>query len=66
MFEFHVAREARDRYQFDESLFAYDGRVIIGDYNAAQRFAHRMNVAREADKSLERAVRASDIYALGL
>ncbi len=66
MFEFHVAREARDRYQFDESLFATDGRVVIGDYQAAQRFAHRMNVVREADKHPERAARASDIYAMGL
>ena len=66
MFEFHVAREARDRYQFDEGLFAFDGRAIIADYNAAQRFAHRINLVREADQRPERAARASDIYALGL
>ncbi len=66
MFEFHVARQARDRYQFDESLFATDGRVIIGDFQAAQRFAHRMNVVREAEQHPERAARAADIYAMGL
>jgi len=66
MFEFHVSREARDLYQFDESLFATDGAVVISDFQAAQRFAQRMNVVREADKHPERAVHASEIYAMGL
>ena len=66
LFEFHVARDARDRYQFDERLFAYDGTVIIGDFMAARRFALRMNAVREADKNPQQAVRASDIYAMGL
>ncbi len=63
-FEFHVAREARETYRFDESLFAYDGRAIIADYQAAQRFAHAMNQKRQAQGKAS--VRASDIYALGL
>ncbi len=66
MFEFHVSRNARDRYQFDEGIFAFDGRAIIADFQSAQRFAHRMNIVRHAEEHPELAVRASDIYAMGL
>ena len=62
MFEFHVSRRARDAYRFDESLFVFDGRVIFADFRAARLFAQRINTGRPPDK----AVRAGDIYALGL
>ena len=28
--EFHVSRQARDHYQFEEWLFSYSGSVIFG------------------------------------
>jgi glycosidase len=67
-FEFHVARQARQKYQFDEMLFATDGRVIFSDastslsagFSAARRFAERIYAVSG------RAIPASDIYALGL
>lgn len=66
MFEFHVAREARDRYRFDHSLFAFNGNVIFADFQAARVFAQRMNAARDLLRHPEQAVRASDINAMGL
>ncbi|MGA7192392.1 MAG: alpha-amylase family glycosyl hydrolase, partial [Anaerolineales bacterium] len=60
IFEFHVARQARQKYQFDETLFATDGRVILSDFSAARRFAERIFAVSG------RLVPASDIYALGL
>jgi glycosidase len=66
MFEFHISREARDLYQFEESLFTTSGNVILGDFQAAGRFAERMNKVRDAAHHPERAVSASDIYAMGL
>ncbi len=68
IFEFHVSRQARQKYQFDETLFATDGRVILSDastslsagFSAARRFAERIYAVSG------RLVPASDIYALGL
>jgi glycosidase len=64
--EFHVARGARDRYQFDEALFAYMGNVIIANFHAARIFAQKMNQKRDLVHFPEQAVRASQINAMGL
>jgi len=68
MFEFHVSRRARKKYEFDESLFASDGRVVFAEsptapgagFGAARRFAERIFAVSGA------LVPASDIYAMGL
>jgi glycosidase len=60
--EFHVSRTVRETYGLDESLFTVSGNVVFADFHAARTFAHRLNEHRPA----ERAVSASDIYALGL
>ncbi len=59
-FEFHVSRKARQKYQFDETLFALNGKVILADYGAARRFAERITLVRG------QVVPASDINAMGL
>ena len=41
--EFHVSRQARDRYQFDESLFSLSGNVLFANFHAARVFAQKMN-----------------------
>ena len=60
--EFHVSRGVREAYGLDESLFTVSGNVVFANFHAARTFAHRLNEHRPA----ERAVSASDIYALGL
>ena len=60
LMEFHVARTARDRYQFDESLFAYMGNVIIANFHAARVFAQKMNQKRDLVNFPEQAVRDDD------
>jgi glycosidase len=63
IFEFHLSRAARDRYQFDENLFATDprrGGLIFSDFGAARRFAERVYAVSG------RLIPASDIYAMGL
>jgi glycosidase len=64
--EFHVARAARDRYQFDESLFSISGNVVFANFHAARVFAQKMNQRRDLVKFPEQAVRASQLNALGL
>ncbi len=64
--EFHIARQARDRYQFAESLFSYNGNVILANISACRAFAHRMNLVREVEKHPEQAVHAGQLFAMGL
>jgi glycosidase len=60
--EFHVSREVREVYGFDESLFAVSGNLVFADFHAAKTFAHRLNERRPGDQAFS----ASEIYALGL
>jgi glycosidase len=59
--DFRIARQARDRYAFDERLFSTDGEAIVLDTVAALGLAERFVEARDA-----RARAASEIAALGL
>src|SRR6266849_5332700 len=65
-FEFHVSREARDRYQFDDSFFAIAGNTVFVNIAAAREFAHRMNAARRADLHPERIVLPGALTVMGL
>src|SRR5512138_3115485 len=66
MFEFHISRQARDRYQFDQSLFGLQGNAIFANFHASRQFAQKMNQARDLVNFPERAVRAGQINAMGL
>ena len=66
MFEFHVSRLCRDKYNFDQSLFSFDGNVIFANFLAAREFAQKINLKRDLMNFPEQAVRAGDINALGL
>ncbi|RME47131.1 MAG: alpha-amylase, partial [Chloroflexi bacterium] len=64
--EFHVSREARDRYRFDETLFSLTGNVVFANFHAARVFAQRMNERRDLVSFPEQAVKAGQINAMGL
>ncbi|HPR56333.1 MAG TPA: alpha-amylase family glycosyl hydrolase [Deltaproteobacteria bacterium] len=66
MYEFHISRNARDLYNFDQSLFTTTGNVILANPQAARDFADRMNRIRDAASHPDKAARASDINAMGL
>ncbi len=66
MFEFHVSRQSRDRYQFDQLLFRFNGNVIFANFHAARLFAQKINQKRDLANFPERTVRASEINAMGL
>ncbi|MDQ6693287.1 MAG: alpha-amylase, partial [Chloroflexota bacterium] len=65
-FEFHVSRESRDRYGFDQALFHLTGNVVFANFHAARVFAQRMNDKRDLVNFPEQAVRAGQINAMGL
>ncbi len=64
--EFHISRSARDRYAFDDMLFASSGNVVFASFHAARVFAQRMNERRDLVNFPEHAVKAGQINALGL
>jgi glycosidase len=64
--EFHVSRGARDRYGFDEAWFSLTGNVVLADFAATRRLAHRMNQVRGAALHPERAVHAAPLHVMGL
>jgi len=63
---FHVSRLARDRYQFDRSLFSWRGNVALPDFAAARRFARQMNRRRDLVHFPEQAIRAGQVNAAAL
>ncbi|KPL15097.1 MAG: hypothetical protein AMJ93_16875, partial [Anaerolineae bacterium SM23_84] len=64
--EFHVSREARDLYQFDDTLFSLSGNVILANFYAGRVFAQKMNERRDLVRFPEQAVKAGHINAMGL
>ncbi|GAB4556934.1 MAG: hypothetical protein Kow0047_00860 [Anaerolineae bacterium] len=64
--EFHVSREARQRYDFDDTLFSLRGEMIFANFQAARQVAERINRERDVIRHPERAVRAGQLNAMGL
>jgi glycosidase len=65
-FEFHIAREARDRYAFADRLFSVTGNVVIADLGASRELAHRMNSVRDAARHPDLTVNPGALNAMGL
>ncbi len=65
-FEFHVSRQARARYAFEETLLALSGNVVFANFYAARVFAQKMNRQRDVVNHPEQAVRAGHLNAMGL
>jgi len=64
--EFHVSRQVRDRYNFDQSLFSLSGNVIFANFHAVRMFTQKMNQRRDLVNFPERAVQAGQINAMGM
>ncbi len=61
-FEFHILREVRERYKFDEGLFASNGNVILANFHAARVLAQKINDRRTPGEK----IKAGHINAMGL
>ena len=64
--EFHVSREARDRYEFSQKLFSFSGNVVFANLSASREFAFRMNELRGAEKDPTQTIQPGALYAMGL
>ena len=66
MMEFHISRNARERYQFTDALFSFSGNVVFANMAACRQFAFRINQVRDAQHHPERVVHAAQLFAMGL
>jgi len=66
IFEFHISGQTRQRYDFDEVIFAFNGNVIFANFHAARLFAQKMNAQRDLLQYPEQAIKAGQIIAMGL
>lgn len=64
--EFHISRQSRDKFQFDETLFALNGNILFADLYAVRTFANKINQQRDLVHYPEQTARAGQINALGL
>jgi glycosidase len=65
-YEFHISRQARNRYGFDDALFGISGNVIFADFYAVRVFTEKVNRKRNLLDFPEQAVKASQVNAMGL
>lgn len=47
IYEFHIAKEVRRKYQFDDELFSINGNVVLADFRAVRLFVQKLNAGRE-------------------
>ena len=47
LFEFHISNQSRQRYDFDQAIFTFNGNVIFANFHAARLFAQKMNAQRD-------------------
>ena len=45
--EFHISRQSRDKFHFNETLFALDGNILFADLYAVRLFANKINQQRD-------------------
>lgn len=62
IYEFHISRVAREKYEFEDYLFATNGNVVFADFQAARVFTKKMNDKRAFDDQ----VAVGQINAMGL
>ncbi len=66
MMEFHISREARNRYQVSDVLFNFVGNVIFGDLASCRELAFRMTEIRVANGDKDNVVNPGALFAMGL
>ena len=60
IFELHISRAARDKYESDDVLFSTNGTAVFGNLAATRKIARRMNEIRRAAEMAQDACRPID------
>ena len=66
MMEFHISRQSRDRYKFNQELFSFNGNVIFANFHAVRVFVQQINKKKDLANYPEQAVKAGQVNAMGL
>lgn len=61
-----ISKKARDKYDFDESLFSLTGDAIFSNLHAVRTFSEKINSKRNVVEVPEKAVSAGEINGMGL
>ena len=61
-YEFHIAKEIRKKYRFNDEIFSITGNVIFADFGAVREFAQKVNSQRNETEH----IRPGEVNALGL
>jgi len=61
-YEFHVSKQSRQKYNFDDSFFSISGNVVFANNAAVRKFTNSFNEKRPDEKK----VKVSQIYSAGL
>ena len=63
---FHVTKDSRIKYAFDEYLFSLKGNLIISDFRTSRLLSEKINTIRRNEGKFDQQVTAGQINALGL
>ena len=47
VFEFHIERQVRRKYDIDDALFSQQGSIIFSDFHAVRQFVYKLNRKRD-------------------
>ncbi len=66
MFEFHVRKYSRSKYQLDQNLFSISGDLVIANFRLARTLADKINRIKKAEGKNDQQTSAGQINAFGL
>ncbi len=64
--EFHISRNCRNTYHFNQAFFTLHGNVILPDFVATRLFAQRLNEKRRQLNVPEKIIKSGSLNAMGL
>ncbi|QQS37602.1 MAG: alpha-amylase [Ignavibacteriales bacterium] len=65
-YDFHVSKNSRVKYQFEDSLFSLIGNLIISNFPLAREVSEKINAVRRSEGDVDYLVTPGNINALGL
>ncbi len=66
IYEFHISRKCRDKYEFNGDLFSLDGNIIFANFKNARIFTDKFIQKQKPDEVKKNKIRASEFNAIGL
>ena len=63
---FHVSKDSRDKYNFEDEFYSIKGNIIVADGKAARALTEKINRVRTAEGRTEELVSAGQVNTLGL